>query len=151
MLLLDICFSLMWCWINNFDLFTMRETFCITPCTMKKTLLTTPVEGIPVWISAISKTGCGWFTWRSNSSHPFFSVQNGQLTCRSSPLKKTKPSGRPWLFPWSTYCATSDSAQLCSFPGLASGFTGLLFSKYTWAVPRMSQTAAVTCALGGAS
>lgn len=94
--LLEVCFSLMYscvCWINSFSLFAMRETFCITPCT--------PGELIPVWISAISKTGCGWFPWKSHSSHPFFSVQNEQLTCPSSPLEEAKPSTRPWLFLWS--------------------------------------------------
>lgn len=49
------------------------------------------------------------------------------------------------------YCATSDSAQLCLCLDLASDFTDLLFPKYTWAVLRMSQTDAVTGALGGAS
>lgn len=41
--------------------------------------------------------------------------------------------------------------QLCLGLGSASGFTGSLFSKYTWTVPRISQTGAVSGALGGVS
>lgn len=94
MLLLEVCFSLT-CALNSFGLFTVRETFCITPCTMKKTLLTTPGEVIPVCITAISKTGCGWFSWQRHSSHPFFSVQNEYLTCPSNPPEESKPSAKP--------------------------------------------------------